>query len=1023
MRPLVLEMTAFGPYAEKTVIDFEKLQEKNISLFLINGKTGSGKSVIFAAMCYALYGALPGEEPTPAEYMRCHLADENQGAKVALSFTVGKKKYRVERQPAFKKPGNKNETAAKAVLWEIDKDGGEKLLEEKVNSVNARIQDIVGFNRQQFCQVVLLPQGEFREFLKADTNEKNQLLSKLFSTGIYSEVIKRLKEKKRVLSEQRDEAVRERLLLVKDILDGEEEYTRAGIDEKLAEAEQALTEYTEQLKKADGELKECQAKLAKAKAVDEKFRLYETAQAELADKLAEADKVEQIRQCCQKAEAAREIKPLWDNFCLAEKEKVTADNKVKETEASVAKAEKALTAAKDELTIQEKKAEEREFAVREVHYLEGLQNKVGAYEGWHGVYEMRLAEQEAAENELAEISDKLDRAKCLKEKLTTEKLSLGRSVDLTELFAAKVSQLQGEVQSIIACEEAEKEYEQHRKEVAALLDEAAAAESDEKKAELTYKQLQGKWFSCQAAILAEQLGENIPCPVCGSLHHPRPALSSDDHPTEESIRKAESAYDEARKNAKQAKDKLTSGQQRLAAAEAKLKALISEGEGRTRAKAEEELEKAKLELNNAKAAAVRLNKEVIPELNKTEESIVTLEALSEEKQKLTDKLTEEIRDERAAIAGLERELPEECRSLKAWKEKYDDAIGSKDKLTRDYEQARTAAHEREQELSNEKVWLEAAGYYLSDCEEKRQTAEKDFSEGLKAKEFSGLDEYEEVLKSLPRLDEWQGYLLSYERELYSLREKLKETETAVQGETRPDIEAVTETIREKEATVTELNRLVGGCSRELELKRKKACEVFRKDEFIAKLETQYGPVAKLADVADGVNGKNLNFENFVLRSCLEDITSKANQRLRRMSQNRYELQRTGQNQKKTGGRKSLGLDFVIYDSWSGDERPVATLSGGESFITALALALGMADTVMEYSGGIKLETVFIDEGFGTLDPEMLDKAMEVLGQLSYDGNRLVGLISHVRELVERIDVRLDVIQKGDGTSEAKFVGI
>ena len=132
MRPLKLEMTAFGPYAEKTVIDFGRLQEKNVSLFLINGKTGSGKSVIFAAMCYALYGELPGEESAPAEFMRCHLADEKQGAEIVFTFSAGNKVYRAERQPAFRKPGNKNETAAKAVLWELSEDGQQELLEEKI---------------------------------------------------------------------------------------------------------------------------------------------------------------------------------------------------------------------------------------------------------------------------------------------------------------------------------------------------------------------------------------------------------------------------------------------------------------------------------------------------------------------------------------------------------------------------------------------------------------------------------------------------------------------------------------------------------------------------------------------------------------------------------------------------------------------------------------------------------------------------------------------------------------------------
>lgn len=290
MRPLKLEMTAFGPYARKNVIDFDQLREKNISLFLINGKTGSGKSVIFAAMCYALYGALPGGDPVPAEYMRSHLAEEKQGVVVDFTFIVGEKKYRVERQPAFKKPGNKNETAAKAVLWEIENEGQEQLLEEKVIAVNERIKEIVGFDRQQFCQVVLLPQGEFREFLKADTDKKARLLSKLFSTGMYGDIISRLKEKKGELAESWKKALNERKLLAKDIIEGDD-VSEAKLEAKIHEAERELEKYRELLIGSGSGLKKVREELEQARALAEKFRLYEAVKNEYKKKSLESDEI------------------------------------------------------------------------------------------------------------------------------------------------------------------------------------------------------------------------------------------------------------------------------------------------------------------------------------------------------------------------------------------------------------------------------------------------------------------------------------------------------------------------------------------------------------------------------------------------------------------------------------------------------------------------------------------------------------------------------------------------------------
>ena len=1023
MRPLKLEMTAFGPYAEKTVIDFGRLQEKNVSLFLINGKTGSGKSVIFAAMCYALYGELPGEEPAPAEFMRCHLADEKQGAQIVFIFSAGNKVYRAERQPAFRKPGNKNETAAKAVLWELSEDGQQELLEEKILAVNEKIKDIVGFDRQQFCQVVLLPQGEFREFLKADTNEKARLLSKLFSTGIYGDVIKRLKEKKRELADSLEKSLNERNILIKDILESNEDCSTVSIEEKIREVEQSAKDASERLQSANENLKKAQAALEQAKAADEKFLIHERVKGEYDKKAAEKDRIGKIRLDCQKAENAKEIKPLWEKLRTAELSRTEAERKEKQAKDAVEIAKVDFERAKAAMNIQKGKAEERDCAARELHNLEKLKDRVGAYEAVYNLYLGRLKELEDTGAELTDIEKRQITSEEKRKVLEAEKQSLEKLSGTAELLESNVKHLEEEVADIIALEGAKSEFVLQKQIAAKQTEVRDEAEILEKKAELAYRQLQAKWLTCQAAVLAEQLGENIPCPVCGSMDHPHPAVSSADHPTEEKLKAAEKAYNEERKKSEKAKKQHYEAQQSLAAAEAKLKALTDKGDGRDRLQAEMELASAREAFEEAKGATVRLEEKTIPELKKAETAVQTLSALAEEKKERLKELESLANGEKASIKIYERDLAEDCRSIKAWKDKLNRAAQKKEKLDKEHELAAAAVNRCEKELSAKEALLKTACEYTVECERQRNKSEQEFAVGIRESGFVDKEDFERAVLLLPKLEEWQAYLKNYDKELYSIEEKLKAAEIAIEGLIRPDIKAVSEVLKEKEKTVTVLNQLVGGKNRELELKRKKATEVSGLDERIAGLEKEYGPAARLAEVADGVNGKNLNFENFVLRSCLEDITAKANQRLLQMSQNRYELQRTGKNQKKTGGRKSLGLDFVIYDSWSGDERPVSTLSGGESFITALAIALGTADVVMEYSGGIKLETVFIDEGFGTLDPEMLDKAMEVLGQLSYGGSRLVGLISHVQELVERIDVRLDVIQKGDGTSEARFIGL
>lgn len=1022
MRPLKLEMTAFGPYAQKNVIDFEKLREKNISLFLINGKTGSGKSAIFAAMCYALYGALPGEEPVPAEFMRSHLAEEKQGAVVDFTFSVGDKKYRVERQPAFKKPGNKSETAAKAVLWEVKDGGQEELLAEKVTAVNERLKEIVGFDRQQFCQVVLLPQGEFREFLKADTNDKARLLSRLFSTGIYGDIVKRLKEKKGALAESLKRALDERSLLTKDIIEGDD-IAEVNIEVKIREAEKELAKYSERLMYSNSELKKAREELEQARALEEKFRAYEAVKNEYEKKSGESDEINRKKIECQKIESARDIKPLWDRLSCAEENRLAAETKLQEAEAAVIKKQDKLEKARANFAVQQSKDKEREQAAKEVHSLEGSREKVEAYENVSLLYRGTLKERNKLRADLTYIRTRLEVAEEEGKRLLEERLSLEQSKGMAELYENKVHILEDNLSRLDSYERAKRECGSLKENLERLTAEKNAAEAEEKRTELAYKQLQSKWFSCQAAILAAELGENIPCPVCGSLDHPNPAISAVDHPSESDLKAVECNWEEAKNKSEQARSLMFAGQQQLAAAEAKLSALASLGDGDDRAAVQRELELAVKILEKARKGDERLTKEIIPALEALDKRKRSLSDAFAEKTKELESTDSEVNREKASIELYEKDLDEDCRSHDDWQKKYQNILLIRDKLARDYDLAVTNVKQSEQEMAAANALREKTRENMAECEAGRKEAEQEFIREMTGKGFESRESFEKTFRLLPQLKNLQTYIQDYEKELYSLQEKMRLVEREVQGKAQPDVQTLAEAVNEKERESAELSQKVGGLTRELELKKQKAQEIARITGEIETLERQYAPVARLAEAADGANEKNLNFENFVLRSCLEDITGRANQRLRQMSGHRYELQRTGQNQKRTGGKKSLGLDFVIYDSWSGDERPVSTLSGGESFITALAIALGTADIVMEYSGGIKLETVFIDEGFGTLDSEMLDKAMEVLSQLSHEGHRLVGLISHVQELVERVDVRLDVIQRGDGTSETRFVGI
>lgn len=770
MRPLKLEMTAFGPYARKNVIDFDQLREKNISLFLINGKTGSGKSVIFAAMCYALYGALPGGDPVPAEYMRSHLAEEKQGVVVDFTFIVGEKKYRVERQPAFKKPGNKNETAAKAVLWEIENEGQEQLLEEKVIAVNERIKEIVGFDRQQFCQVVLLPQGEFREFLKADTDKKARLLSKLFSTGMYGDIISRLKEKKGELAESWKKALNERKLLAKDIIEGDD-VSEAKLEAKIHEAERELEKYRELLIGSGSGLKKVREELEQARALAEKFRLYEAVKNEYKKKSLESDEIHRKKIECQKIESAREIKHLWDRLSYAEENKRVAESELREAESAVIKKQKKLEEARETLAIQENRNKEREQAVKEVHNLDGLKDKVEAYETVFLLYERALEKREKLKSELTYFKTRLEVADEENKRLLEERISLEKTCGLNELYENKVHTLEENLVRLDSYETAKRECVELKENLEKLVVKKNMAEKEEKRTELVYKQLQGKWFSCQAAILAAELGEDVPCPVCGSLDHPNPAVSSDDHPAEADLKEAEFNWGEAHNKSEKAGSLMRAAQQQLTAAEAKLSALASLGDGGDRDLVKMEFESAVKELEKFRKAAEQLTNDIIPALENLEKRRESLLSVLEEKAKELEKTENEVNRDKASIELYERDLADDCRSIDAWQKKYQRISLIRNKLEQDYNVAATDVKQLEQETAAVRALQEKAIENMEECEAERNEAEQEFIREMTGKGFDSRETFEEAIRLLPQLEKWQKYIQNYEKELYSLQEK------------------------------------------------------------------------------------------------------------------------------------------------------------------------------------------------------------------------------------------------------------
>jgi exonuclease SbcC len=1027
MKPLKLTMTAFGPFHREAVVDFERLGEN--PFFIISGPTGAGKTTILDAVAYALYGEASGNARRDSD-LRSRSADRNTPTKVSLLFEVAGNRWHVERSPAQEVPkarGNRDETTVKphsVVLARVGPDGrqvpGSAI--DKVGAVLEKVLAILGLTAAQFRQVVLLPQGEFRDFLLADTAARTAILKKLFGSERFEAVEGALKARRSAVEAELRALAAE----------NEGRYSTAGVAgaEELEAAIGNLVAEVARLRveeeRASNRAADADRALADGRKVEERFLRKERAEEGVRKVGEDRPAYDAKRWKAERGVKALGLAPLArqvDDRAAELSRKEEAIRSLQETGAALereaGKAGEALDLAKGAWAGEEPAlAKERlllEQALPKYRQLASAREELAAAAG----------ERERAEGEAKRMAGRLDAASRRLAELNRLIPALLKEVASKEILGLRLEAAKARAVEAGALALLERDRGEAERNLAAATKAVEEARAVAEQAKKVFDDLQQRAIRGQAVILAGSLEEGAPCPVCGSTTHPKKARGeAGEIPGESDLSHAREAVETAEAALEGARAKQGEADRALAAIEAKveqaLKA-IRKGEG-TAADVPDDPAVLEAQLDSIRRKSEELSR-LEAEKGTLEPSIPGMAAELEATRAAATDAAARAAGHESLLAELAKGIPagfSDAKGAEARMEQVGERIAA---LGRDVESGQGAVDRIALELAGNRSALAEVTKGKEEAERQLGDARKRFEGDLLSEGFADEALFRSSLLSKEEIEGLQGEVRAFADRAAAAAGELEAAEAGCAGQERPDLRSL-ESVQELASRAKD--EAVGARNRAEE--RKNALEETRRQVGDAldrqrALEARLKVVGRLAALASGENPKRLGLHTYYLAALFDEVARSASHRLDRMSRGRYRLRRTDE---VGDGRSRAGLDLVVHDAWSGAERPVRTLSGGESFLASLSLALGLSDAVLAQSGGRTLDSLFVDEGFGALDADSLDMALRTLQELQGAGSssgRAVGVISHIDEVKRAVGKRIEVSRKaGEATSTVTVVG-
>lgn len=918
MRPLKITMSAFGPYAGEVTLDMQKLGKSGI--YLITGDTGAGKTTIFDAISYALYGEASGNYRENTT-LRSKYASADTPTFVELEFEYNNEIYKINRNPEYPRPNKRGEgfTKQSANAELVMPDGS---VITKIKEVSAKVEEIIGINKNQFSQIAMIAQGDFRKLLNCETNERSKIFRKIFKTEPYHNIEIKLSSLFNELRRNREKE-------------------KSGIEQ-----------YINQLKCNENDTLSIELERAKSGDV-----LIEDV-IKLAGEIINKDTLEYTKTQKNIESINEEIEKINSNIKLYENQEATkkayakASAQLEELKTKRNECEKAYKSAEaqrerlDDLT---RKINLINSKMPKYDELKSLENSINeraqSFEKSNNLLKLKQQEITLLEKEIDEKSKDLEEVKgadLLVQKLTVQKEEIKKKAEALKELKTEIDR----------CKTEQKNLKNAQSFAKSALDEYGALENE-------YNQIYIAFFNEQAGIIADGLKDGEPCPVCGSTSHPNLARKSENAPSQADVESAQNLVKKAQEKADKARDTASALKSRVDEIAANVKSTAKKLFG-TDDNVFEDYNSNINALKKEYDCTLALLKTANEKLNLYQKLDKEIPKIQEKQKSLSDEIST-LNTQKASDEAFISENTKRVTSIKSELD-FESADLAKDKL-KEYTNL----------SSDIKNAIEKSKNAFDDIKSKYDT-----QKGTKVSLENALKEFKEI-------------------DLASLNEKSLKL-----NEYKKDIDKTAKSLYSR-----------------IENNKSLVDNISEKRDILKGYDDKYVWLKVLSETANGdISGKEkITLETFVQMTYFDSIIRKANIRLLTMSDGQYELVRRSDAETL---KKNEGLALDVIDHFNGSSRSVSTLSGGESFMASLCLALGLSDEIQSSNGGIKLDTMFVDEGFGSLDGEALDRALSALTSLS-QGNRLVGIISHVDALRDRIDNKIVITKDRTIGSNAQII--